>query len=128
MEHYGLIKLIHQSSAALSLSLFVLRAALLNCKIPVSTGNNLIQVIPHVVDTILLTSAVALAVMARQAPFVDHWLTAKVVALLVYIALGSLALKRARTLAGRLLSLSLALATFGYIVWVAFTKNPAPWL
>ncbi|MCK8515873.1 SirB2 family protein [Methylonatrum kenyense] len=128
MEHYGLIKSIHQLSAALSLFLFILRGSLAIFQTPGFPNKHLIHVIPHVVDTILLTSAIVLAVMARQTPFVDHWLTAKVIALLVYIALGSLALKRARTLAGRLVSLSLALATFGYIVWVAFTKNPAPWL
>lgn len=52
-----------------------------------------VRVAPHVVDTVLLASATALAVLTAQYPFVQSWLTAKIVALLVYIVLGNIALR-----------------------------------
>jgi hypothetical protein len=58
-------------------------------------------VLPHVVDSCLLLSAIGLAWMAGQYPFVHGWLTAKIVGLLAYIGLGMLALKPGRPLALR---------------------------
>jgi uncharacterized membrane protein SirB2 len=52
------------------------------------------------------------------------WLTAKIVALVAYILLGSVALKYGRTKTVRAAAYAGALATFGYIVAVAVTKNP----
>ena len=52
---------------------------------------------PHVVDTVLLASAIALAVMTHQYPLANRWVTAKVAGLLVYIGLGTIALKRGKT-------------------------------
>ena len=77
---------------------------------------------PHGVDTVLLVSALLLAwqIGRGAAP----WLAAKVVALVVYIVLGTIALKRGRTPAIRAGAFVLALATFGYIVSVALTKSP----
>jgi uncharacterized membrane protein SirB2 len=60
-------------------------------------------------------------------PFVFPWLTAKVLALVVYILLGSVALKRGKSLAIRATAYVAALLVFGYIVAVALTKNPLPW-
>lgn len=86
-----------------------------------------VRVLPHGVDTLLLASALLLAWMSGQYPFVMPWLTAKVLALLAYIVFGSLALKRARTLGGQLLFFVLALCSFAYIVSVALSRQPMPW-
>jgi uncharacterized membrane protein SirB2 len=83
-----------------------------------------VKIAPHVVDTILLASAVALAVRIRQYPFVHDWLTAKVAALLVYIALGMVALRFGRTRQMRIAAWAAALAIFLYIVGVAVTRQP----
>src|SRR5688500_3626903 len=56
-----------------------------------------VKIAPHVIDTVLLVSAIAMAVMIRQYPFSAPWLTAKLVGLIVYIALGMVALKRGKT-------------------------------
>jgi uncharacterized membrane protein SirB2 len=72
----------------------------------------------------LLGSALALAFMSGQYPFTVDWLSAKFLALLLYIVLGSLALKRGPTLAVRRASFGLALATYGYIVGVALSRSP----
>lgn len=84
----------------------------------------LTRVLPHLIDTTLLGSALAMAWMSGQYPFVQGWLTAKVLGLLAYILLGAMALKRARTRAARLRFFVLALAAYAYIVGVALTRNP----
>ncbi len=78
------------------------------------------------VDTLLLASAIWMAVASRQYPFVEGWLTAKVIALLAYIGLGTIALSRGRTKRARAIAWLLALAVFGYIVGVALARDPLP--
>ena len=84
------------------------------------------KVMPHVIDTVLLASAIALALMIRQYPFVTPWLTAKVVGLVVYIALGMVALKRGKTKSARVAAWLAAQAVFLYVVAVALTKSMLP--
>ncbi len=72
----------------------------------------------------LLAAAIALAVMLRQYPFVQGWLTAKVLALAVYIVLGMLALRPGRPKPARVACWIAAQAVFLYMVAVAFTRNP----
>ena len=81
---------------------------------------------PHLVDTLLLASAVALAVMSHQYPLANGWLTAKVAGLLIYIGLGTVALKRGRTRRVRVTAWLAAQAVFFYIVAVAITRQPLP--
>ena len=88
----------------------------------------LAKVVPHVVDTVLLGSALVMAWQSAQYPFVQGWLTAKFFGLLAYIVCGTMALKRARTKGRRVLFLVLALLAYAYIVSVALTRNPLPWL
>ena len=121
MLDYATIKIIHVGAAAISLTLFVLRGAW-RWASPERLAVRWVRVVPHVVDTILLVSALWLAwqIGRGAAP----WITAKIVALLAYIALGTIALKRGRTPAIRAAAFFGALAVFGYIVSVAVTKSP----
>jgi uncharacterized membrane protein SirB2 len=80
--------------------------------------------VPPVIDTILLASAIFLSVTIHQYPFVHAWLTAKVVALFLYIGLGMLALTYGKTKAARIGAWVAAQFCFFYIVAVAITKNP----
>ena len=84
------------------------------------------RVVPHVIDTMLLASAIGLMLVIRQYPIVQGWLTAKVVGLLVYIVLGTIALKRGRTRLQRSVAFFAALAVFAWIVLTA--RHHAPWL
>ncbi len=84
----------------------------------------LVKVTPHIIDTVLLLSALTLTWLIGQYPFVDNWLTVKFFALLGYITLGSIALRRGRTLATRAISLGGAVLLFGYIVSVARAHHP----
>ncbi len=86
-----------------------------------------VRVVPHVIDTALLASAVALAVTTSQYPFVQPWLTAKVLALLRYTVLGSVAIRHGRTRRVRIIAWLLALVVFGYIVAVARARVAFPW-
>ena len=88
----------------------------------------LVRVLPHVVDTLLLGSALSMVFLSGQYPFVQGWLTAKLGGLLAYIVLGAMALKRGRTKAIRARYFVLALLAYGYIVSVALSRNSLPWL
>ena len=88
----------------------------------------LVRILPHVVDTLLLASALALAIASAQYPFVNDWLTAKLVGLLLYIGCGTMALKRARTRRRRASFFIAALVAFAYVVSVALTRQPLGFL
>lgn len=82
---------------------------------------------PHIVDTLLLISAVALAFTIHQYPFKDAWLTAKILAVLLYIGMGFVALSNGIGKQFRIFSWLAAQAVFAYIVLVAISHNPLPW-
>ncbi len=86
--------------------------------------HRLTRVLPHLVDSLLLGSALGMAWMSAQYPFVNNWLTAKLFGLLAYILLGMMALKRGRTKAIRGRFFGLAVLAYAYIVGVALTRNP----
>jgi uncharacterized membrane protein SirB2 len=122
---YLFIKQAHIAFAILSISLFVLRA-FWSVTESAKLQQQWAKIAPHIIDTLLLGCAVYLMITTGQYPFADHWLTAKFIALLVYIATGTIAIKRGKTAGVRLLFSLLAIATFGYIVAVAVTRTP--WL
>lgn len=121
---YDAVKHLHMTCAALSLAFFVVRGAWMMRGSPL-LARRWVRIAPHVVDTALLASAIALAAMIGNYPLTHAWLTAKVLGLVVYIALGTVALKRGRTLRVRIAAFAGALVVFAYIVSVAFTKSPA---
>jgi len=119
---YAAIKLVHAGAAALSLGLFALRGAWM-LRSPQRLQRGWVRIAPHVIDTVLLASALWLA-WQMGVDGTRSWLWAKVIALCAYIALGTIALKRGRTRRARIVAFAAALATFGYIVSVAVTKSP----
>ena len=120
--NYLAIKHIHITFAALSGGFFLLRGLWMLLDSPM-LQQRWVRIVPHVVDTLLLTSALALVFWSGQYPFVQSWLTAKVLALVAYIVLGTIALKRGKTKGVRTFALLAALATFAYIVAVALTRQ-----
>ena len=84
----------------------------------------LIKIFPHVVDTFLLGSALTMVYLSGQYPFAQNWLTAKFFGLLVYIACGTMALKRGKTRRTRIIFLCLAVISYLYIVSVALMRSP----
>ena len=123
---YLTLKSLHVGCVVVSYALFLLRGIWMMRR-PERLRLRWVRTLPHVVDTALLGSAVAMALMIRQYPFVAGWLTAKLLALLLYIVLGSIALKRGRTRNQRIAAWFAAQAVFFYIVAVALTRSPLPW-
>jgi len=123
---YAAVRQLHVAAAAISLGLFLLRAAWM-LRAPALLRMRWVRIVPHCVDTVLLASALWLA-WHLGAEGTRGWLAGKVVGVLVYIAAGTVALKRGRTLGARMAALVAALLAFGYIVSVALTKSPLGFL
>lgn len=124
---YLLLKHLHVTCVVLSGLGFCLRGWWMLCDSP-RLSQRLARVAPHVIDSLLLGSAIMMAVLSGQYPFVQGWLTAKFLALLAYILLGMMALKRGRTKTIRIRFFILALLSYAYIVSVALTRNALPGL
>ena len=120
--NYLTIKLLHITCVGLSGSLFVLRGFWM-LRNTAMLDRRWVKVLPHVIDSALLASALTLATISRQYPIEQNWLTAKLVGLLVYIVLGAVALKRGKTRAGRTAAFIAAVTVFIYIISVAVTKQ-----
>lgn len=127
MLNYLVVKHLHMTCAALSGAGFLLRGFWMWRDSPMLQAK-WVRIVPHMIDTLLLGSAITLAVISAQYPFQQAWLTAKVLGLLAYIGFGTVALKRGRTKGVRLAFLGLAIAAFAYIISVALTRNPYLWL
>ncbi|MFP4137954.1 MAG: SirB2 family protein [Halomonas sp.] len=127
MEHYFLIKHLHITTAALSLLFFMLRAVW-----SVSDAEVLkarwVRIAPHVIDTLLLTLGLVLMVMLSLWPHQHPWLAAKLIALVVYIGLGTLAIKRGRTPAVRGAAAVAAVLVFLYMLGAAIRHSALSWL
>ena len=120
---FATIKIIHIICMILSYTLFSLRG------IWMIQGSSLLKlkwviVLPHVIDTILLTSAITLVAMIQQYPGFNIWISVKIGALLLYILLGMMAFRFGKTRKIKIISWILAQIVFFYIVLVALTKNP----
>lgn len=122
MNTYLFLKILHVTCVAISGTGFVLRGYWM------LSGNALlrhrwVRALPHFVDTLLLGSAVALAFLIHQYPFVNDWVTAKVCGLAAYIVLGTVALRLGRNRAVRSVAFFAALSTYAWIISVAMTKS-----
>ncbi|MFC3152465.1 SirB2 family protein [Litoribrevibacter euphylliae] len=116
------LKHAHMLFALLSIVGFSIRGVLtLFLKKPLN--HKLWKILPHINDTLLLAAAIGLLVVYQWNPFVIPWLSAKLIALLVYIGLGMFALKFGKTLAQRRICFVAAIAVFGYIVMTAISKQ-----
>ena len=123
---FSMLKYVHVAAVIASFALFFLRGLWMMA----ASGKlaaRWVRVVPHFIDTVLLVSAIALAAVTTQYPFVQPWLTAKVLALPVYVVLGTVAIRRGRTRRVRIVAWILALTVFGYMVAVARARVPFPW-
>ena len=123
MNTYQLVLYTHIICALLTFLFFMLRgywmirdSDLLHLKT--------VRVLPHVIDTVLLLSAIALTVILNQYPFISDWLTVKLIALVLYISVGTIALKRGKTKTNRIIAFMVSVTIFGFIVSVAYFHHP----
>jgi uncharacterized membrane protein SirB2 len=120
-----IFKLIHISCAAVSITGFLARS-FLKFTAPHYLQHRWIKISPHLIDTVLLASAVVLVIQTRQYPFVDAWVTAKLLVLLLYIGFGLLTLRFAKTRLQTTAGFVGACLSFSYIIAVALTKQVWP--
>jgi uncharacterized membrane protein SirB2 len=126
-HYYPNILLWHVGCVILSGSLFATRGILRLLGRPLA-NHVALRFASYTIDTMLLCAAVLLTLILHQYPFIDSWLTAKVILLLVYIVLGLMTLRRARTPWGRRVAFVAALLTFAFIIGIAVTHQPGGWL
>ncbi len=123
IEFYPQIKLAHIGLVLASGLLFAIRGLL------VMLGQRWAMAAPlrwlsYTIDTSLLTAALMLLVVLQVNPFTTAWLATKLILLVVYVVLGTLALKRAKGRGARLATYLAALAVFGFMYSVARAHHP----
>ncbi|MDR5811952.1 SirB2 family protein [Caballeronia sp. LZ019] len=125
-DYFLPIRALHMACAGISIAGFVLRWIwmLMDSRLLAARTT---KIIPHIVDTLLLVSAIALVAIIGFGPNAA-WLSAKIAGLLVYIVLGTLALKHGRTKGARAVFGVLAIIVFAFIASVARTHDPAGFL
>ena len=121
------LKHLHVTCVGLSISGFLVRGVWMMQESP-WLQKKWVRVAPHIIDTILLGSAILLAMQIQQYPLVHDWLTAKVLALVAYIVIGAIGLKYGRTRNIRVIAWLSAIAIFLYIVLVALTHQALPFV
>ena len=119
------LKTLHMTFAALTFVSFTLRGAGM-LREAGWRRSRWVRVLPHVVDTLLFATGIALMIAIRQYPGAVPWITAKLTAVLVYIGLGMVALRFGRTRPVRIGAWVAALLVFAYIYAVAITRDPWP--
>jgi uncharacterized membrane protein SirB2 len=122
----GLVKTIHVICVLLSFAGFFVRGIWM-LRDSELMRRRWVRITPQVVDTLLLVSAIVLAIQLRLSPMEQPWLMAKIIALVVYIGVGLVALKLGRSKQVRLYAWLLGLLLFGYIISVAVTKSAMGW-
>ncbi len=122
---YLTLKMLHMTCAMISIFGFIFRGVL-KFKGSELLQRKFLKVAPHIVDTVLILSAIGLTIVTSQYPLVDDWLTAKLIGLIVYIGLGLVTLRFAKTQPVRVLAFIFAILVFGYIATVARTHTPFP--
>ena len=118
----AIVKQIHLISVALSFLGFFLRGVWMMTDSPLLTAKPS-KILPHIIDTVLLVSGIAMVVMMSLSLGAETWLIAKIVALIVYIIIGTIAIKRGKTKAVRTVAWVLAMSVFVYIYLVARTHS-----
>ena len=123
----AMVKQLHIALAAITFGGFLLRCYWRRSGNPWLDAKP-VRVLPHVIDTLFLASGIALAAMLSLNPLRAPWLLAKLIALVVYIGAGSVAIRRGRTAGSRRAAFVVAVVAFAYIVGAARFHSPGSWL
>lgn len=125
---YMALKHAHMMFALISIVLFMLRAWIA-VPSPARIKSKVLKVLPHIIDTLLLILGIWLAVMMKYNPLGNSpWLAAKIIGVVLYIIVGTIAIKRGKTAQQRLIATIASIAIFAYIYGAAVAKSPLSWL
>jgi uncharacterized membrane protein SirB2 len=80
--------------------------------------------LPHVVDALLFLTGLTMAVGLAISPVAHPWLAVKLVVIVIYVVIGSVALKRGRTYRQRVLALVLSVLALICIFALALSHDP----
>ena len=127
-EFYPQIKAVHIACVLLSGALFALRGLLVQVGRAGAAHWAPLRYLSYTIDTTLLTAALMLLTLLPGTYFANGWLTVKLVLVVGYVVLGSLALRRARTPGARRIFLAAALAVYVFILGIACMHHPLGWL
>lgn len=124
---YLFLKIVHVVCAVATISGFLLRVYWM------LVGSHLLQhkvtkIAPHIIDTLFLLAGVAMLFALSMNPFTQAWMLAKFAGLIVYVLLGTIAIKRGPTMQIRAIAAVGAISVFAYIGGVALTRSTASWL
>lgn len=119
------IKYIHITFVTLTFISFSIRAYWMY------TGSALlhhkaVKIVPHIIDTLLLLSGLTTAVMLYGDFYRQLWLLYKLLLVILYIILGSLALKLGKTRPLRVAAAAGAWIVFIYIILIAINHDVFP--
>ena len=128
IEFYAQIKWVHVAAVLVSGTIFLLRGLLVQASKQDIAMAAPVRYLSYTVDTVLLTAALMLLTMLPGALFANGWLTTKLVLLVVYVGLGTFALKRGRTPKVRAICYVAALLVYVTIIGIALAHNPLGWL
>lgn len=120
---WSLVKQLHVALAVLTACSFCLRGYWMLARSP-HLQSSWARRLPHVVDALLLATGVAMAVGLPISPLTEPWLAVKLLGVVVYVVIGSIALKRGRTYRQRVLALGVSLLVLAYIFGVALHHDP----
>jgi len=126
IEFYLPIKSVHIAAVLASGGLFVLRGGLVLAGIRWAMSAPL-RYLSYTIDTVLLTAALMLATMLPGAVFANGWLAVKLTLLVLYVLLGSFALKRGRSRHTRMVCFVAAITVYAFMYSVARTHQPLGW-
>lgn len=121
----SLIKTLHALFALVSITGFIYRG-FLKINHPEKLQQKWLKISPHIIDSLLLASAIYLVIASQQYPSLFNWVSAKIFALLLYIMFGFFTLRFGKSRRTILINFVLAILTFAYIVSVALTKQVWP--
>lgn len=124
IEFYAQIKWVHVAAVLTSGSLFLLRGLLVQLGQSRIAQAAPVRYLSYSIDTVLLTAALMLLTILPGAMFANGWLATKLALLVVYVVLGTFALKRGRTPRTRLVTYVLALMVFGFMYTIARAHQP----
>jgi uncharacterized membrane protein SirB2 len=124
---YLIFKYAHVVAAVTTISGFVLRGywMLVDSK---KLQHPVTKIAPHIIDTVFLLAGIGLIWLLHPEPLKQPWLIAKFAGLIVYVLLGTVAIRRGPTKEIRMIAFAGAVAVFAYIVGVALTRSPLSWL
>ena len=125
---YGQIKAVHVAAVLISGVLFLVRGLMVQSGHKALAMTAGLRYASYSVDTVLLTAALMLATLLPAALFANHWLALKIGLLVVYVVLGSLALKRAQSARTRTMAFVAALCVYVTIIGIARAHHPMGWL